>query len=158
MTRTRTKALAVMLGASIAISGVCAAFPAMEMEVSALDTTTQVTYPFATGEDAFQYAPTFTMATEKASAERWEYVEVKFDGGAKDVRDAKYLAIQIRVDKGNPGLTVGLIENGDRFNNSTDGNKFYFLSENGSMKEMSSLYSAINLGVGACGTLLMPVS
>lgn len=111
MTRTRTKALAVMLGASIAISGVCAAFPAMEMEVSALDTTTQVTYPFATGEDAFQYAPTFTMATEKASAERWEYVEVKFDGGAKDVRDAKYLAIQIRVDKGNPGLTVGLIEN-----------------------------------------------
>lgn len=158
MTRTRTKALAVMLGASIAISGVCTAFPAMEMEVSALDTTTQVTYPFATGEDAFQYAPTFAMATEKASAERWEYVEVKFDGGAKDVRDAKYLAIQIRVDKGDPGLTVGLIENGDRFNNSTDGNKFYFLSENGSMKEMSSLYSAINLGAGACGTLLMPVS
>lgn len=158
MTRTSTKALAVVLGASIAISGVCTAFPAMEMEVSALDTTTQVTYPFATGENAFQYAPTFTMATEKASADRWEYVEVKFDGGAKDVRDAKYLAIQIRVDKGDPGLTVGLIENSDRFNNSTDGNKFYFLSENGSMKEMRSLYSAINLGAGACGTLLMPVS
>lgn len=49
MTRTRTKALAVMLGASIAISGVCTAFPAMEMEVSALDTTTQVTYPVCDG-------------------------------------------------------------------------------------------------------------
>ena len=158
MTKTRTKALAVMLGVSIALSGICAAIPASKMDVSALDTTTQVTYPFAAGQTAFQYAPTFTMAAEQTSEDRWEYVEVKFDGGAKDVRAAKYLAIQIRVDKGDPGLTLGLIENGDRFNNSTDGKKFYFLSEDGSMKEMSCLYSAINLGSGACGTLLMPIA
>lgn len=158
MTKTRTKALALMLGAGIALSGICAAFPAVTVDGNALDTSTQMTYPFETGEEAFRYAPTFTMAAEAgAGNNKWEYIEVKFDGGAKDLRSAEYLAVQIRVDKGDPGLTLGLIENNDRYNNSVDGNKFYFLSEDGTIKEMSCLYSAINLGAGSCGTLLMPM-
>lgn len=159
MTNTKTKAAALVLGASIALSGVCAAFPPAEVVADALDTSTQMTYPFAKGEDAFAYAPTFTMAAEAgAGNNKWEYVEVKFDGGAQNLQSAEYIAVQIRVDRGDPGLTLGLTENGDRFNNSTDGNKFYFLSEDGTMKEMSCLHSAINLGEGACGTLLMPVA
>lgn len=157
MTKKKTQVLALMLGAGIALSGVCAAYPAVTVDGNALDTTTQMTYPFETGDDAFAYAPTFTMATEAgAGNNKWEYIEVKFDGGAKDLRSAEYLAVQIRVDAGNPGLTLGLIQNGDRYNNCVDENKFYFLSENGTISEMSCLYSAINLGTGACGTLLMP--
>ena len=158
MTKTRTKALALLLGIGFTMSAVCAALPASAVNVDALDTSTQMTYPFEQGEDAFRYAPTFTMAAEAgAGNNKWEYVEVKFDGGAKDLRAAEYLAVQIRVDQGDPGLTLGLIENGDRYNNSVDGNAFYFLSEDGTIREMSCLYSAINLGAGACGTLLMPM-
>lgn len=41
MTKTRTKALALMLGAGIALSGICAAFPAVTVDGNALDTSTR---------------------------------------------------------------------------------------------------------------------
>ena len=118
MTRTSTKALAVVLGASIAISGVCTAFPAMEMEVSALDTTTQVTYPFATGENAFQYAPTFTLAEKwTAGGDVYTFSRVFFDNATYDFTDVDYIAVQMRVDEGNfPWFTVGITDTvGKRF-------------------------------------------
>ncbi len=157
MTKIKSKALALVLCAILALSATAIAFPSSTAH--ALDATSTVEYPYATGSNAFRYAPTFTMATEAgAGNNKWEYIEVKTDAGTVDVRSAKYFAIQIRVDKGDPGLTLGFIENGDRFNNCIDGNKMYFLSEDGTLTELSVLYSAINLGVSACGTLIMPVS
>ena len=83
MTKTRTKALALLLGIGFTMSAVCAALPASAVNVDAVDTSTQMTYPFEQGEDAFRYAPTFTMAAEAgAGNNKWEYVEAKFDGGA----------------------------------------------------------------------------
>lgn len=163
MTRTRTKALAVMLGASIAISGVCAAFPAMEMEVSALDTTTQVTYPFATGEDAFQYAPTFTLAEQwTAGGDVYTFSRVFFDNPTYDFTDVDYIAVQMRVDEGNfPWFTVGITDTvGKRFMSMASAStpSMYFLSENGSMRELTITVESITLEKGMCGTLIMPMT
>ncbi len=157
MTKTRTRALALILGATLTFGVVCAAVPEMKREAYAVDTATEITYPFATGTNAFQYAPTFTMATELgAGGNKWEYVEVKTDAATANVQEAEYFAIQIRVDKGDPGLTLGFIENGDRFNNSVDEKKMYFVEEDGDVRELSVLYSAVNLGANACGMLLIP--
>ncbi len=161
MRKTRTKALSLALGAAIALGGVCAAFPARMMaatEVFAMDTGTQIEYPFATGADAFKYSPTFTMAAEQgAGNNKWEFVEFKFDGGAKDLREADYIAVQIKLDKSNPGFTFGLLDKGNRYMVG-DNDPFYFLSEDGTLKSITSMYNAINLGVGACGTLIMPIA
>lgn len=161
MNKTRTKTLSCALAACMALGVAGTAFYGLGefVEAKAMDTTTTVSYPFERGTNAFRYAPTFTMAQEAgAGGNKWEYVEVKFDAGAVDLTSAQYLAVQIRLDQGNPGLTMGLIENGDRFNNSTDGNTLYFLSEDGTLSALSVLYSATNLGAGACGTLIMPIS
>lgn len=125
---------------------------------AAVDTGSSFAYPFATGEDAFRNAPSFTTVSADEASDHWEFIQLNFDGGTVDLTGAKYIAAQIRVDQGDPGLTVGVLENNDRFNNSTDGNKFYFMSEDGTIKELSIQYSAVWLGSGACGMLLMPVS
>lgn len=127
-------------------------------KAAALENTSNVTYPFVKGADAFQYAPSFTTVGPDESIDHWEFIEAKMDGlNTVDLSGATCFAWQMRVDKGNPGITIGLIENGDRFNTSLDGKSMFFLDESGTLRELKVLYSAINLGENACGTLLMPV-
>ncbi len=147
--------LTALLAIGVAAS---AAGGALKIErADALDTTSKIDYPFATGADAFKNAPSFTTVEAADASDHWEFVELKFDSGAVDFTGVDYICAQIRVDKGDPGLTIGVLENNDRFNNSLDGKKFYFLSETGAMSELTVQYSAVWLGANACGTLIMPV-
>lgn len=158
MTKTRTKALALMLGAGIALSGICAAFPAVTVDGNALDTSTQMTYPFETGEEAFQYAPTFTGVSEKTQDLYFEFIQVFLDDATADFSKAKYVAIQMQIEQGNPGFTVGIHDaSGNRYMTVTDGNKAYFLSEDGTIQEMSMLNTELAFKQGMSGTLLLPM-
>ena len=158
MTKTRTKALALMLGAGIALSGICAAFPAVTVDGNALDTSTQMTYPFETREEAFQYAPTFTGVSEKTQDLHWEFIQVFLDDPTADFSKAKYVAIQMQIEQGNPGFTVGIHDaSGNRYMTVTDGNKAYFLSEDGTIQEMSMLNTELAFKQGMSGTLLLPM-
>ncbi len=158
MTKTRTKALALMLGAGIALSGICAAFPAVTVDGNALDTSTQMTYPFETGEEAFQYAPTFTGVSEKTQDLHFEFIQVFLDDATADFSKAKYVAIQMQIEQGNPGFTVGIHDaSGNRYMTVTDGNKAYFLSEDGTIQEMSMLNTELAFKQGMSGTLLLPM-
>lgn len=162
MTKKKNKALALALAACISF-GTLGAFGGLRafdaISASALDTTTQMTYPFETGANAFKYAPTFTMAREQTpNADTFEFGQTHFDNGATDLTAAKYLAVQIQMTEGNPGLTLGFIDSDNkRFCTNADGKKLYFLSESGTMTEMSVLYASSNLGANAKGTLLVPV-
>ena len=158
MTKTRTKALALMLGAGIALSGICAAFPAVTVDGNALDTSTQMTYPFETREEAFQYAPTFTGVSEKTQDLHFEFIQVFLDDATADFSKAKYVAIQMQIEQGNPGFTVGIHDaSGNRYMTVTDGNKAYFLSEDGTIQEMSMLNTELAFKQGMSGTLLLPM-
>ena len=158
MTKTRTKALALMLGAGIALSGICAAFPAVTVDGNALDTSTQMTYPFETREEAFQYAPTFTGVSETTQDLHWEFIQVFLDDATADFSKAKYVAIQMQIEQGNPGFTVGIHDaSGNRYMTVTDGNKAYFLSEDGTIQEMSMLNTELAFKQGMSGTLLLPM-
>lgn len=158
MTKTRTKALALMLGAGIALSGICAAFPAVTVDGNALDTSTQMTYPFETREEAFQYAPTFTGVSETTQDLHWEFIQVFLDDATADFSKAKYVAIQMRIEQGNPGFTVGIHDaSGNRYMTVTNGNKAYFLSEDGTIQEMSMLNTELAFKQGMSGTLLLPM-
>ena len=158
MTKTRTKALALMLGAGIALSGICAAFPAVTVDGNALDTSTQMTYPFETREEAFQYAPTFTGVSETTQDLHWEFIQVFLDDETADFSKAKYVAIQTALEQGNPGFTVGIHDaNRNCYMTVTDGNKAYFLSEDGTIQEMSMLNTELAFKQGMSGTLLLPM-
>lgn len=144
--------LAVVLTLSVATLGITA---------FAVTTTDTIEYPFAKGDNAFKYAPTWQGAenadTYKSMGDVWQFFQIKF---AKNLNldDFDYLAIQIKTT-GNPGLTVGGINpaNSGRYDNaSVDGSTFYLLSEDGTITELSTKYSAINLGVNAYGTLILP--
>lgn len=168
MTKKKNKALALALAACMSF-GTLGAFGGLRAydayTASALDTTSTVTYPFATGNSAFQYAPTLT-ATDTTSKDYWEYAEVLFDNATVDFTGVEYVAIQIKMEKGNPGLTIGFIENGDRYFISAgddnaaeaDRNPVFFQSEDGSIRRIAIQYNAVNLGAGACGTLYLPMS
>ncbi len=156
MTKIKSKALALVLCAILALSATAIAFPSSTAH--ALDATSTVEYPFATGSDAFRYAPTFTMP-ETGGKDYWEFIEVKNDAGAVDVSSAKYFAVQIKATKGNPGLTLGFLQGGGRFDIcGKDGQNMYFLSEDGSIRALEIKWDAIWLGENACGTLIMPVA
>lgn len=164
MTKKKNKAIALALAACMSF-GTLASLGAVggtsthsAITASALDTSTQITYPFETGTNAFKNAPTFKMAREQTSADTWEFGQTHFDNGATDLTAAKYLAVQIQMTEGNPGLTFGFIDSTNkRFCTNADGKKLYFLSENGTITENSVLYASSNIGASAKGTLLIPV-
>lgn len=121
----------------------------------ALTTDDTITYPFQTGENAFQYAPTWHGAT--ASEDYWQFFRVNIPSTKLD--DFDYLAMQVQLT-GNPGLTVGALADNVsdiRFDTaSKDGEKCYFVTEDGAITELSVLYASINLGLNAKGMLLLP--
>ncbi len=131
----------------------------------ALDASSKVEYPFATGKDAFKYAPTVTGPTEQSTADSWVFLEVVFDPDVSvgvDFSAADYIAIQMRMDKGSPGFSAGLCAstgNGRYCTNGKDGQKAYFQQEkDGAISEMSILYDSLSFPANACGTLYIPLS
>ena len=59
---------------------------------AAVDTGSSFAYPFATGEDAFQNAPSFTTVSADEASDHWEFIQLNFDGGTVDLTGAKYIA------------------------------------------------------------------
>lgn len=176
MTKTKTKVLAIAVATvmTAGIAGAALSDLADYRRVEALDATSTVTYPFATGADAFKSAPTFIAPTQynqnnvmdgSTPLGTWEYVEPGF-GKTVNLTSATYIAVQLRIDKGNPGLTMGLIENADRFratsaDNGDDESKrapVYLQKEDGTIIRKGIRYDAINFTQGECGTLYIPMS
>lgn len=156
MTSTSKRLLVIVLAVVLTLSVATLGFTAFA--VTATDT---IEYPFAKGDDAFKYAPTWQGAadeeTYKTMGDPWQFYQVKF-GKNLSLDEFDYLAVQIKT-VGNPGLTVGGINpaNSGRYDNAEfDGSKFYFVAENGTLTELSTLYGAINVGANVSGTLLMP--
>lgn len=164
MTKKKNKALALALAAcmsfgTLASLGTTGGIRAHDaITASALDTTTQMTYPFETGTNAFKYAPSFTGVTE-TGGDHWEFIQVKFDTATVDFTDVTYVAVEIRADKGSPSFTVGLYQNGNRFMTGNVGQKCYFVQENGTITELTVAGGTdINFAQGIKGTLLVPMS
>ena len=156
MTSTSKRLLVIVLAVVLTLSVATLGFTAFA--VTATDT---IEYPFAKGDDAFKYAPTWQGAadeeTYKTMGDPWQFYQVKF-GKNLSLDEFDYLAVQIKT-VGNPGLTVGGINpaNSGRYDNAEfDGSKFYFVAENGTLTELSTLYGPINVGANVSGTLLMP--
>lgn len=131
-------------------------------KVHAFDTESTLAYnPMSATKDPFKNAPTFTMAetaTVGTTTDYWEFVQLTFDK-ATSFASTDYLAIEMRIDKGAFGLTIGVLENGDRYNTSTDNKNMYFVdSKTGNVTALSVLYSAINFSAGMEGILLMPIA
>ena len=136
--------LAVVLTLSVATLGITA---------FAVTTTDTIEYPFAKGDNAFKYAPTWQGAT--TSENYWQFFQINIKELALD--DFDYIGMQVSVT-GNPGLTVGGISGGARFDTgeNADGHKLYFVAEDGTVSELSVLYGSVNLGLNAKGMLLLP--
>lgn len=147
--------LAVVLTLSVATLGITA---------FAVTTTDTIEYPFAKGDNAFKYAPTWQGAekadTYKSMSDAWQFFQIKF---AKNLNldDFDYLALQVKTT-GNPGLTVGGINpaNSGRFDTAegVNGNKVYLVSESGTINELTIQNGAVNMGLNASGMLLLPKS
>ena len=136
--------LAVVLTLSVATLGITA---------FAVTTTDTIEYPFAKGDNAFKYAPTWQGAT--TSENYWQFFQINIKELALD--DFDYIGMQVSVT-GNPGLTVGGISGGARFDTgeNADGHKLYFVTEDGTVSELSVQFGSINLGLNAKGMLLLP--
>lgn len=152
--------LSLSLAGVMAVSATSGVWPSAA-KVFALDASSSVTYPFETGTNAFKYAATIQSSRSKQTeGDTWEYFDARFDA-ATDFNTTDYLAVQIRVDEGSPGLTMGVVENGDRYCTvGKDGSKVYFLAEG------ASTPTEITLADGGCvyvsqgwkGVLLLPFS
>ncbi len=115
-----------------------------------------LSYPFRTGEAAFVNAPTYKAPTTNGDA--WAVAQVTFP--KTDLSKATYIALEIQGVKGNPGIDYGIItEGGNRFGTHIDGeDKVFFMTEDGTKTGLKVQYASVNLGEGAKGMLLIPVS
>ena len=163
MTKKKNKALALALAAcmsfgTLASLGVIGEIKAHDAYVaSALDASSTVTYPFATGTNAFKYAPSFTGVTE-TGGDHWEFIQVKFDAATVDFTDVTYIAVEIYAEQGSPSFTVGLHQSGNRFMTGTAGKKCYLVKENGTVTELTVAGGQdVNFAQGTKGTLLVPM-
>lgn len=117
-------------------------------------------YPFKTGDDAFVNGVTWTGPTSQA--DYWQFFQASFDEATVDLSAATHLAVQIRADVGSPGLTYGLLENGDRYGTAgviDDTYEAFFIAEDGIMSSIGNImYGALWLTEGMQGTLLLPMA
>ena len=132
---------------------------ASQVEVSypteAVDTT-KALYPFKTGDYALANAPTISAPATQAEGDSWLWHESIFDSPV-DLRDATYVAFEIHNLVGNPGITFGVMSEGVRFGTYTDGLPVYFVAEDGTVTELSVLYSSVNIGAQS-GMVVLPIS
>ena len=114
-----------------------------------------ITYPFATGEEALQYAPTVTAPATNSSGDSWMFYQHNFDSNV-NLSSVTYIAVEFKLVKGTPGLTFGVLSNGNRFGTyGSNGRVFYFVSEDGTVSEYTTLWDSINLAANSSGMLLM---
>lgn len=115
-----------------------------------------VEYPFAKEDYALANAPTITGQESPSTGDLWQWYEQIFDK-AVDLTSAKYLAVEYKNVTGNPGLTLGVMSQGQRFGTYVDGQPIYFVKEDGTVSTLSVLYSSVNLGTDS-GMILIPLS
>lgn len=119
----------------------------------------QEVYPFKTGEAALTNGVTWVAPQEQV--DYWQFFQASFDQATVDLSSATHLAVQVRADKGSPGLTFGVIENGDRYATAgvPDATKeVFFLSEDGTMESLGMInYGAIWIPEGKQGALILPM-
>ncbi len=132
-------------------------FSSLSVNVFALSTSDTSAYPFRTGNAALANAPTAIGATE--SSDTWQWFEGIFDAKA-DLTAASYVAVEIKVTKGNPGLNFGVIGGGSRWGIYLDYDEAaYFVSaEDGSVTAMKSQYESFNMPTNTLGMLLLPIA
>ena len=155
MTKTKNIALALLLAGMLAAGTAGAALAVKTGSASALDTGSTVTYPFEKGVDAFQYAPTFEGPKQTETPGQSAFIQAHF-GANKDFTDVTYIAVQMKIEAGNFGYTVGVHQSGKRLISRDNGNKCYFVSEDGSVQELSMMNLEIRFSAGMTGTLIMP--
>ena len=104
--------------------------------------------PVVTSDDPFAYAPVWKGQTSQASGDTWQFLQPIF--GVKDLTAATHLTIQIKVVKGNFGMTVGAhTQEGGRYATygaKTAGAKL--LRADGTSKDLDILYDSITLNQG----------
>ena len=153
--KVKKTVLSVTLAAALAVSFTGTSMGGLT--AVAFDASGGMTYPYTTGADAFRYAPTFTMPTAEEAAAynaanangHWEFVQISTDAATADLTSADYVAVQLRVDAGNPNLTAGLLSGSNRYiahggvagaeGNST----VYFVGENGEVETRETVFDAI---------------
>ena len=108
-------------------------------------------YPFGD----FANAPTWKGKTEQVDI--WQFFQPIF--GIHDLTKANYLAIQIKLAKGNFGMTVGAhTQEGGRYGTFIDKTAAAKLVRpDGTIKDLDVLYSSITLTEGDEGMLLLPM-
>jgi len=125
-------------------------------KVVAIENGDVVAYPFASGNYALANAPTIKGHEAQSAGDVYQWNEQKFDANV-DLTSAQYVAIEYQNTKGNPGLTLGIMSNGQRFGTYIDSKPIYFVNQNGVVSTLSVLYSSVNLGTEA-GMIVIPVS
>lgn len=118
-------------------------------------------YPYKTGDEALANGVKWIGPSEQTTT-YWQFLRVSFDETTVDLTSATHIAIQIKADKGVPGMTYGLIENGDRFTTAAtpDGTEeVFFVDESGNISSLGNVtYGATWIQEGEQGTLLLPMS
>jgi len=187
MTKKKNKVLALALAACMSFGtlSVFGGIGAREaLSASALDTTTQMTYPFETGENAFKNAPTVTAPStaNSVTSDPNDYFEVLFDNwtnaSAGNFSTAKYVAVQMKVnsigyyqtDGNNAGwgisVNIGLLSTDGGRHGTYDytantGKNYYWLSEDGTLTAKPISYGTITFAKsdeGKQGTLILPMA
>ena len=120
---------------------------------------TSIAYPFRTGEVALANSPTVKAPAQPiASGDTSLWYEQIFDNPV-DLTGATYVGLEFKnLNNSNPGLTVGVMSNGQRFGSYIDGRPAYFVHENGTVDQLSVLYASLNFGANASGMILIPLS
>lgn len=136
-------------------SNLTTSFPDVAIDADDLGAK-KVAFPFRKDEDAFKNSPTVAAPSASSAGDNFLYYEHHFDA-AVDLTSASYVAIEYKNVTGNPGLTFGVISQGQRFGTYTDGQPAYFVKEDGSVTELSVLYGSLNIGTEP-GMVLIPLS
>lgn len=129
------------------------------LAMGTIKATTQADYPFKTGPQALVNGVTWTGP--KNQYDYWQFFQVGFDQGTVNLQNADYLAIQIKMNQGNPGFTYGLLENGDRYGTAGAGAAGVpkFMTEDGTITNLGEiLFGAVWIPNNPQGVLLLPMS
>ena len=117
-------------------------------------------YPFKRGEQALTNGVTWTGPTN--NVDYWQFLQVSFDASNVSLQQTGYLSIQMKMEKGTPGLTYGLIENNDRYSTAgvaDDTKEVFFMNEDGSIESLGKImYGAVWVPEGKQGALILPMS
>ncbi|HAK05351.1 MAG TPA: hypothetical protein DCM23_01445 [Firmicutes bacterium] len=126
-----------------------------------VDVNGEGAYPFRAGSDGFVNGVTWTGPASQ-TADYWQFFQASFDGGVQDLTSAEYLAVQYKADLGAPGLTFGLLANGDRYGTAGVADNMVeasFMDEDGTITSLGNImYGAIWVPQGSVGAVLLPLA